>query len=120
MKVSNCNTILIVVIGLMLIGFYFFYENGIEQHVSIYSKEIEGLKVQNDTLLSKNKRLDINIELLKIQQDSLKHLVEIKGEKIKNLKQIKYEKIKAIGHYTNDKLFRFFAGVDTDSTRAER
>lgn len=120
MKMGKCNTILVVLIGLMLIGFYFFFENGIEQHVSIYSKEIEGLKVQNDSLLSKNKTLDINIELLKMQQDSLKQLIVTKGEKIKNLKQIKHEKIKAIEHYTNDKLFRFFAGVDTDSTRAER
>ena len=115
---GNCKTILIVVIGVVLIGAYFFYENQ-DEKIRIYKEELNNLKVQNDTLLVKNKRLDESIELFKTKQDSVRELLTIKSKKIKQLKQTSHEKIKAIEHYTNDKLFRFFANVNTDSTRAE-
>ena len=115
---GNCKTILIVVIVAVLTGGYFFCENQ-DEKVEIYKEELKNLKVKNDTLLAKNKRLDEGIELLKIEQDSVKELLTVKSKRIKQLKQINHEKIKAIEHYTNDKLFRFFANVNTDSTRAE-
>ena len=115
---GNCKTILIVVIVSVLIGAYLFSENQ-DEKVRIYKEELNNLKVQNDTLLARNKRLDESIGLLKIKQDSVKELLTVKSKRIKQLKQINHEKIKAIEHYTNDKLFGFFANVNTDSTRAE-
>lgn len=115
---GNCKTILIVVIVAVVIGAYFFNENQ-DEKVRIYKEELNQLKIQNDMLLAKNKRLDEGIELLRTKQDSVKELLTVKSKRIKQLKQTNHEKIKAIEHYTNDKLFGFFSRVSTDSTRAE-
>lgn len=116
---DSCKTIGIVAIGIALILGYFFYDNANKQDVSVYTEEIKKLKIQNDTLLAKNKALDENIFFLKASQDSIKKVLEIKRKKIEELKQINHEKIKAIEHFTNDKLFHFFSEFNTDSTRVE-
>lgn len=114
-----CKVILIVVIGAVLTGAWFFYENQ-DEKVREYKDELEGLKAQNDTLLWKNKQLDKSNEGLMVKQDSLTKLLTGQAQKMNELKQMKYEKIKAIEHYTNDELFLFFSKIDTDSTRAKR
>ena len=85
-----------------------------------YTKEIERLKEQNDSLATSNQLLDQEVERLHLQKDSLMSVVQEKRRVIIDLKKVKHEKIKAIDTYSNDKLFRFFAGLETDSTRTER
>ena len=108
--------ILIALLILMVLGMCWLYVNDKEQVTSIHSDEIDVLKAQNDSLFTQNKSLDATIELQVIQADSLKRLVEIKKMVITDLKKVKHEKIKAIDDYSNDKLFRFFARINTDST----
>jgi hypothetical protein len=114
-----CKVILVVIIGTVLAGAWFFYKNQ-DEKVREYKEELEGLKAQNDTLLWKNKQLDKSNEGLMVKQDSLKKLLTGQAQKMNELKQMKYEKIKAIEHYTNDELFLFFSRINPDSTRAER
>jgi|GEM_PF-1185460 DnaJ-domain-containing protein 1 len=122
---NNCKVIVMLVIGAVLTGVYFFNENK-EKTLRVYKEELMLLKAQNDTLLWKNKKLDKRHEGLKIKQDSLKALLVSKTKRINELKQLKYEKINAIEHYTNDELYLFFSKLaprgrefNTDSTRAE-
>lgn len=116
---DKCRTILIAIVILALVGVCWLYVNYKEQDTSIYTHEIEALKAQNDSLLVQNESLDATIEMLVIVSDSLKQLVEVKKIVIKDLKKAKHEKIKAIDDYSNDKLFRFFARINTDSTSTE-
>lgn len=113
---DQCKVILMAVVILVSVCASWLYVNHKEQNTSINSDKIEVLKAQNDSLFTQNKSLDATIGLLVIQADSLKRLVEIKKMVITDLKKVKYEKIKAIDDYSNDKLFRFFAGINTDST----
>ena len=108
--------ILIALLILLVIGMCWLYVNDKGQNISIHADEIEVLKAQNDSLFTQNKSLDATIGLLVIQADSLKRLVKIKKMVITDLKKAKHEKIKAIDVYSNDKLFRFFARINTDST----
>ncbi|HEY9084017.1 MAG TPA: hypothetical protein VIN73_11835 [Vicingaceae bacterium] len=114
----SCRVIMIGLIGLVVTGAYFFYENR-DEKVRIYQEELKELNIQNDRLLLNNKILDKSNEGLKVKQDSLKEVLVNKAKKINELKQKKNERINAIEHYTNDELFLFFARVDTDSTKTE-
>jgi len=116
---DKCRAILIAIVILVLVGVFWLYVNYKDQDTSIHSNEIEVLKAQNDLLSTENKSLDVTIGLLVLQADSLMRLVEIKKIVITDLKKAKHEKIKAIDDYSNDKLFRFFARINTDSTSTE-
>lgn len=115
-KMNKCKTIWIATLIMICLSGVWLYVNCKKQDISINSDEMEVLKAQNDTLFMQNKSLDESIKSLGIQTENLKSLVDLKEIEITNLKKVKHEKITAINNYSNDKLFLFFAGINTDSS----
>lgn len=72
--------------------------------------------MKNDSLKVMNRKLDNQLVRLKSETDSLKKLVSVDRQVISELKKSESERIKAIDDFNNDELFRFFAGLKTDST----
>ena len=85
-----------------------------------YKAIIEQLKAQNDSLKNDNRLLDEKIKKSQLEADSLQQLVAVKIIRIRKLKNIRNEKIKTIDAFSNDKLYQFFAGINTDSSAVER
>ena len=105
----------IAILFLFCIGGVIF-KKGINNQIE-YSNEIEQLQKQNDSLEVSNQLLDVEIQSLQQRSDSLQIIVQNKQNAITKLKKVKHEKIKAIHHFSNDKLFRFFAEFNTDSSK---
>ncbi len=117
---GKCNAILIIGAVLSLLGLGWWITERGNSNETDYTQEIERLKEQNDSLLVSNQQLDQEIERLQAISDSLKQDVQQKRIAIKELKKVKHEKIKAIDNYSSDKLYRFFAEFETDSTTTQR
>ena len=113
---DKSKTILIVVLCLLALAYFWWYEPCEEPDYGEYSKQIENLKKTNDSLRANNRQLDIQVSRLKSETDSIKSLVVIDRQVISELKKSEREKIKAIDSFTNDELFLFFAELETDST----
>lgn len=120
------KTILIIGLCLLVLALFWWFEpceiicqslcGGKEPDLGIYSKQIENLQMQNDSLRANNRQLDNQVSRLKTETDSLMSLVSIDRHVISDLKKNERERIKAIDDFTNDELFLFFAKLETDST----
>lgn len=115
-KMDKCKTILIALLCLLVLAYFWWYEPCEEPDYGDYSRQIESLQMQNDSLRMKNRKLDNRLVRLKSETDSLKMLVSVDRQVISELKKSESERIKAIDDFDNDELFRFFAGLKTDST----
>lgn len=113
---DKCKTILIVVLCLLVLAYFWWYEPCEEPDYGAYSKQIENLQMQNDSLKVSNLQLDDQVSRLKLETDSIMKLVDIDRHVISELKKSENERIKAIDNFDNDELFRFFSGLKTDST----
>jgi hypothetical protein len=117
---EKSKALLIVGIGLLALGVVWFYVGRKPTVKANYTQEIKSLKEQNDSLVANNLLLDRETKRLQLLADSLQLQVLNKRKVITELKKVKHEKIKAISDYSNDKLFRFFAAFETDSSTIGR
>lgn len=75
--------------------------------------EIEELKRENTSLQEINDLLDSKIEILETITDSLTALIDTDRLVIEKLKRKKYEQISVIDDFTDDELYQYFTGFDT-------
>lgn len=115
-KMDKCKTILIIGLCLLALAYFWWYEPCEEADYGSYSKQIENLQMQNDSLRASNRQLDVQIDRLKFEADSIMKLVSVDRNVINELKKSEHERITAINDFDNDELFRFFSGIKTDST----
>lgn len=80
-----------------------------------YEQTIKKLEQQNDSLLTINKGLQVQIADQLEKQEDIKEELKKRKKDLEQLKYRKSEKIRAIGNYDNDELYRFFAEFKTDS-----
>lgn len=109
--------IAVIVIGIMLFWIIPTEHSMKDQMQQI---EVEELKRENKALIQTNGLLDDKIELLELITDSLETAVLVDQQRIEILKQGKDEKIKAISDFTDDELYRYFAGFNTKDTTARQ
>ncbi|WP_299243025.1 hypothetical protein [uncultured Aquimarina sp.] len=105
---------LIAIIGVVIAIFWIIpaEDSVIDQ---IQKIEIEELKRENITLKQTNDFLDEKVEILEMVTDSLTALIDNDQQVIEKLKQKKDEKISAIDDFTDDELYQYFAGFDTQN-----
>lgn len=77
--------------------------------------EIEELKRENISLQQTNDLLDSKIEILETITDSLTALIDTDQLVIDKLKRKKDEKVNAIDDFTDDELYQYFTGFDTQN-----
>lgn len=116
---GRCKTILIVTLCLLVLAYFCFYEPCADPDYGKYSKQIEKLQMQNDSLKGMNWKLDNQVFRLKSQTDSIMKLVTIDRQAINKLKKTESERIQAIDNYNNNELFRFFAALKAYSTESQ-
>ena len=117
---KKCSIIQLLAILLVLFGIGFWITEKLKKDpYDKYTKTIERLGIQNDSLLQLSAHLDQKTKQLYLLNDSLGQILHKKRIEIKHLKKEKHEKIKAIDHYSNDKLLCFFARIKTDSIRGK-
>ncbi len=113
---GNCKTILTIAgVLLLLFGVWWWNSYPVADN-SANEQHIKNLTKQNMLLKANNQQLDSMIHRLTFATDSLTKLVEEDQKYLATLKKNKYETTKAISDFTTDKLFRFFAEFNPDST----
>ena len=118
MILNRCSIIVIVVLGFLTLAYFWWDEPCKNLNDGNYTKQIENLQKQNDSLRANNHQLDVKVRQLKSEADSLKGLVQTDQQVIKELKKKEREKVKAIRNFNHDELLMFFAELEfeADST----
>lgn len=107
------NPVIALVVIVLLSGVYLFLLTSYEPDFSGYERQIENLRILNDSLILSNELLDNQVLKLKSESDSLLVLVQQDKQIIETLKRKKIEKVTAINSFDNNELFEFFSNLQT-------
>ena len=107
-------TLIVLTIGL-------FIWKSIPKDITIKDKErrlaIENLQHENAALMRDNKKLDNQLETLKLKTAELQGIISATHDSIEQIRKRKNETIDAMHDYTHDELYEFFTRFKTkDST----
>lgn len=116
---DKLKLIITLVVIVLLSGVYLYHLIEDKPDYSGYEKQIENLRLLNDSLILSNKQLDKQVLKLKLESDSILVLVHQDKEIIKTLKRKKIERVTAINNYDNDELFGFFSDLQTGEFEAQ-
>lgn len=111
---KHWKLILLIVWITGLILFLNYYVLPKEQTVEI--SEVQSLKHDNEDLTVMIKLLDVEIDLLKTEADSLQHQIKYSNQTIKKLQHDLDKKINTIHSMSDVELYGYFSEFKTDST----
>ena len=114
MRLSHATLLLWL---MTIIGFVWYWSSQ-DRSVNLnpnYEQTVKKLEQQNDSLLTINQGLQVQIADQLEKQEDIKEELKKRKKDLEQLKYRKSEKIRTIGNYDNDELYRFFSEFETDS-----